>query len=108
MEVEDGLRLPTEVEQLVFRTAQEALRNAGAHAAAGHVDLDVHTTGSAIMLRVRDDGCGFDAAEAAARRSEGHLGLSMLRDLSEAAGGRLTVDSAPGAGTTVQLEVPLR
>jgi len=68
----------------------------------------VHTTEGVVTLRVRDDGCGFDAAEAAARRSEGHLGLSMLRDLSEAAGGRLSVESAPGAGTTVALEVPLR
>ncbi|HET6847819.1 MAG TPA: ATP-binding protein [Gaiellales bacterium] len=108
VEVEPGLRLPTEVEQLVFRAAQEALRNAGSHAGAGHVDLDVHTTDTAVTLRVRDDGRGFDAADAAARRSEGHLGLSMLRDLSEAAGGRLRVDSAPGTGTTVELEVPLR
>jgi two-component system, NarL family, sensor kinase len=107
MELEPGLRLPTEVEQLVFRTAQEALRNAAAHAGAGHVDVDVHTADGGVTLRVRDDGRGFDTAYAAARRSEGHLGLSMLRDLSEAAGGRLRVDSAPGAGTTIELEVPL-
>jgi two-component system NarL family sensor kinase len=108
VDVEPGLRLPTEVEQLVFRTAQEALRNAGAHAGAGHVAVDVHQDDGGVTLRVRDDGRGFDAADAAARRSEGHLGLSMLRDLSEAAGGRLRVDSAPGTGTTVELEVPLR
>ena len=108
VDVEPGLRLPTEIEQLVFRTAQEALRNAGAHAGAGHVAVDVHQEDGRVTLRVSDDGRGFDTADAAARRSEGHLGLSMLRDLSESAGGRLRVDSAPGAGTTVELEVPLR
>ncbi len=108
VDVEPGLRLPTEVEQLVFRAAQEAMRNAAAHAGAGHVGVDVHTAGGEVTLRVWDDGRGFDAAYAAARRSEGHLGLSMLRDLSESAGGRMRIDSAPGSGTTVELRVPLR
>jgi two-component system, NarL family, sensor kinase len=108
VDVEPGLRLPMEIEQLVFRAAQEALRNAGAHAAADHVAVDVHTENGGVILRVRDDGRGFDADEAAARRSQGHLGLSMLRDLSEAAGGSLRVDSAPHAGTTLEVQVPLR
>jgi len=108
VDVDPGLRLPTDVEQLLFRAAQEAMRNAGAHAGAAHVAVDVRNGNGAVTLRVRDDGRGFDPAEGAARRSEGHLGLSMLRDLTEAAGGRFRVDSAPGAGTTVELEVPLR
>jgi signal transduction histidine kinase len=68
----------------------------------------VHTIDGHVALRVRDDGRGFDPAQLAARRSEGHLGLSMLRDLSESAGGELRVTSEPGRGTLVELEVPVQ
>ena len=106
VDVEDGLDVPTEVEQLVFRTAQEAIRNVGAHAAAASVAIGVARTDGVVRLRVTDDGRGFDADEVARRRAEGHMGLALLRDLAEARGGALRIDSAPGHGTTVELEVP--
>jgi two-component system, NarL family, sensor kinase len=106
VDVEDGLQMPAEVEQLVFRAAQEAIRNAGAHAAAVNVEVLVTQTGNVVRLRVADDGRGFDGDDVRARRAEGHLGLAMLRDLAEAAGGTLTVTSEPGSGTAVELEVP--
>ena len=106
MDVQDDLALPTEVEQLVFRTAQEAVRNAGAHAAAGHVRIGVERSNGLVRLRVSDDGRGFEQADLAERRADGHLGLDMLRDLATSAGGTLQVTSAQGEGTTVQLEVP--
>ena len=58
-----------------------------------------------MTLRVADDGRGFDEDELARRRLEGHMGLAMLQDLAEAAGGRLRVTSPPGGGTIVELEV---
>jgi signal transduction histidine kinase len=106
LEIDEGLQMPEETEQLVFRAAQEAIRNAGAHAAACNVDILVTRTGDTVRLRVADDGRGFDGDDVRARRADGHLGLAMLRDLAEAAGGTLTVTSEPGSGTAVELEVP--
>ena len=100
-----GWSCRTEVERLVFRAAQEAIRNAGSHAAARHVGIRVTQTNGTVSLRVTDDGRGFDDSDLRARRAEGHMGLAMLRDLAEAAGGTLSVTSAPGAGTTVELDV---
>jgi two-component system, NarL family, sensor kinase len=106
LEIDEGLQMPEETEQLVFRAAQEAIRNAGAHAAACNVDILVTRTGDTVRLRVADDGRGFDGDDVRASRADGHLGLAMLRDLAEAAGGTLTVTSEPGSGTAVELEVP--
>jgi len=108
VDVEEGLELPTAVEQLVFRTAQEAIRNVAAHAAAGHVSIRVAQANGTVTLRVADDGRGFAPDALATRRAEGHVGLSLLRDLVEADGGTLRVDSVVGDGTTVALEVPVR
>ena len=105
VDVQAGLELPTEVERLVFRTAQEAIRNVGSHAAAEHVAIGVAQTNGRVTLRVADDGRGVDADELARRRREGHMGLAMLQDLAETAGGRLQVTSPPGGGTVVELEV---
>ena len=105
VDVEPRLELSEEVERLVFRVAQEAIRNAGSHSAACHVGISVTQTNGTVSLRVTDDGRGFDDSALGARRAEGHMGLVMLRDLAEAAGGTLVITSAPGAGTTVELDV---
>jgi two-component system, NarL family, sensor kinase len=94
------------VEHLIFRTAQEALRNVAGHADAEHVQLQVGQRAGQATLRVTDDGRGFDKAALVERRAEGHMGLAMLEDLARTAGGDLHVDSEPGRGTTVSLEVP--
>jgi two-component system NarL family sensor kinase len=107
IDVQEGLSLPIEVERLVFRTAQEALRNTAAHAAADHVAVDVHQANGSVTLRVVDDGHGFDPAHLAGRRADGHFGLSMLRDLCRSNGADLRISSQPGGGTTVELEVPV-
>ena len=106
VDMDDDLQMTAEIEQLVFRTAQEAIRNAGSHAAACNVAVSVTRSGDIVKLRVADDGRGFDDDDVRARRAEGHLGLAMLRDLAETAGGTLTVTSRPGSGTAVELEVP--
>ena len=102
------LAVSEQTEQLVFRTAQEAVRNVGSHAAAEHVSIEVSQSNGLVTLVVTDDGEGFDPATLPDRRSEGHMGLSMLSDLAQRAGGSLAVESQPGSGTTVRMEVPAR
>ena len=103
--VDPELALEPESEQLVFRTAQEALRNVQEHAAASRAEVRVTAEGARAPLVVEDDGCGFSPEQAERRRAEGHLGLDLLRDRARDLGGRLEVDSEPGRGTTVTLEV---
>lgn len=103
VDVDEQLRLAPEVEALLYRTAQEAVRNALEHADPRHLALSVVTDNGTARLEVRDDGSGFDPDEASTR---GHFGLRVLSDLADNASGSLRVTSAPGAGTTVRLEVP--
>ncbi|MEN3357545.1 MAG: hypothetical protein V7637_1527 [Mycobacteriales bacterium] len=88
----------------VFRVATEALSNALQHAAAQRITVNLDTGGDAVRLVVADDGVGFDLA--AVRRSSRRLGLTSMRERAEALGGVLHVDTAPGAGTRLTLEVP--
>jgi signal transduction histidine kinase len=92
-----------EVEREVFRIAQEALENALRHAQAEHLDLRLDTRNGRLLLTVTDDGVGFDPWEPALRSRR--LGLTSMEERAEALGGRLEIDSRPGAGTTVRLEV---
>jgi signal transduction histidine kinase len=86
---------------LVYRVVREALRNVRDHSGARRVSVVVTPT----KVTVEDDGRGFDAGERARRREQGHVGLSLLADLAEQSGGRLTIDSAPDEGTRVILEM---
>jgi len=96
------------VERLVFRTAQEALRNVVEHAGAETCSIDVHENGSDVVLVVADDGRGFQRAVLDERRAQGHLGLALLSDQAADLGGSLDIDSTPGAGTRVTLRLPER
>jgi signal transduction histidine kinase len=91
---------------LLFRVAQEALRNAGKHAGASRVEVRLQNRGDHVRLEIVDDGRGFTADDLESRRRDGHVGLSLLRDLVADAGGSLRVESAPGRGTSVDVEVP--
>jgi signal transduction histidine kinase len=102
----DELDLDPEDEALLFRVAQETVRNAVAHAGAHSITVVVSSDADDTALTVADDGQGFDPARAGA--SEGHFGLALLRDLARERGAELTVDSGPGAGTRVTIEVPRR
>jgi signal transduction histidine kinase len=108
VEVAPDLEVSTEIEQLVFRAAQEAIRNVAAHADAEHVTIGLSSQDGALTLKVVDDGRGFDADELSGRRDQGHMGLLMLDDLTRSAGGELHIRSRRGAGTTIELEVPAR
>ncbi len=99
--------LPEPVEALIFRVAQEAVRNVTTHAGARAVVVRLTVSATCAVLTVTDDGVGFDPAAVGARPASGHLGLTVLRDLAAHAGADLRLDSAPGQGTSVRLEVPL-
>ena len=107
VELPPGLRLEPDAEALMFRTAQEALRNVMAHSDAEHVDVSVILQNSHAGLTIADDGRGFTPTVAEAAREEGHLGLRVLADMARDAGGKLDIDSEPGRGTRVLLEVPV-
>ena len=98
--------LSRDTEQAIFRTAQEALRNVAEHADARHARVLLEAPNGHVRLTVEDDGIGFCAERAEARRATGHLGLSLLADGASDLGGSLDVDSAPGRGTRVVLELP--
>jgi two-component system, NarL family, sensor kinase len=102
-----GLRLEPDAEALMFRTAQEALRNVMAHSEAENVDVSVVLENSHAGLAIADDGRGFTVDQAQAARDDGHIGLRVLADMAQDAGGRLDIDSEPGRGTRVWLEVPV-
>jgi signal transduction histidine kinase len=103
--VEGDRRLPPDVEKGLLRIAQEALGNALRHAGASRVELSLVTRDSLVALRVADDGRGFDPEEAATRSRR--LGLTSMRERTEALGGTLSIDSEPGSGTTVAVEVSI-
>ena len=83
------------------------LRNGVAHSQATRVDVRVSVEGRRVGLGIADDGSGFSPERADRAREDGHFGLRVLNDMATHAGGSLSIDSAPGAGTRIQLEVPV-
>lgn len=92
--------------ELLLGVAREALRNAVRHGRAARVDIVLRRKGAGAVLIVSDDGEGFDPEEVA--HLEGHYGLRLLRRRIESAGGVFSLVSAPGHGTVLTCEVPLR
>ncbi|MFS8204612.1 GAF domain-containing sensor histidine kinase [Streptomyces sp. CWNU-52B] len=100
-----GVRaLPAAQEEAMLRVAQEALHNALRHSGAARVDVTLARRGPGAVLRVGDDGGGFEPGMT--RRAGRHLGLVSMRDRTNGVGGTLTVQSAPGKGTMIEMEVP--
>lgn len=100
--------LPAETETACFRTAQEALSNVLRHSGARSVLIRLDCEEGHLVLTVRDDGCGFDPAEARRRASLGcSMGLLSMEERVAPAGGQLVLKSAPGNGTSVRAMFPL-
>jgi signal transduction histidine kinase len=98
---ENASELPDEHKTCIYRVVQEALHNCARHAQAHNVMVEVRQQPSQIVLTVEDDGRGFDA-----RRVRG-LGLVGMEERVHHLGGALRVKSRPGAGTTIEVELPL-
>ena len=94
-------RLPPEAETALYRIVQEALTNVVKHAAAHRVSITLVRKEAAAVVVIEDDGQGFDPETVRA----GALGFTGMRERVELVGGRLTVETSPGAGTTVVAEV---
>jgi signal transduction histidine kinase len=107
LDLPPNLRLRKDRAALIFRVAQEVLRNVAAHAQAKNVKVELVTEDGSAILSIEDDGKGFSPEDVSRRRSEGHLGSSAIVDLAEDAGGTLTIDSEPGRGTLVVLTLPI-
>ena len=88
----------------VFRIMQESLVNVARHAQASRVEITLARDDGEIRLRVADDGRGFDLSEA---RKENSFGLVGLRERAHLVDGQITIDSAPGRGTIVEVRIPL-
>ena len=91
---------------LIYRAARELLANVHKHSRADHIEVTLHRGPRGTVLRVADDGVGFDPEIIATRVQEGHIGLASLVNGVEAIGGSMRFDSAPGGGTVVTVEVP--
>ncbi len=96
-------RLPADAETALYRIVQEALTNVVKHASARHVSITFVRKGTTAVVVVEDDGRGFDPG---ATRSDA-LGFVGMRERVSLVGGRLKLESSPGAGTTLVAEVPV-
>lgn len=92
-------------QRLLYRVAQEALRNAVTHAAPCRVRIAVSRDGGTTVLEVADDGPGFDPAVLDLARDDGHLGTRVMHDLAAEAGAELSLATAPGLGTRWRLRL---
>lgn len=106
-QAEHGTRLDRSTENTCFRIAQEAITNALRHAAARTMHIRVERNDGHVALRITDDGKGFDAgARLTAAASSGHLGVVGMRERVRTHGGTFHLRSTPGAGTTIDVELP--
>ena len=94
--------LDEERQTVIYRVAQEALTNAGRHAGAEHVNVELTTRDGAAELHVSDDGSGFDPSA----DRDGGLGLEGMAERARLVGGELDLRSSPGAGTELTLRLP--
>lgn len=106
LDAASATHLPADKTSLVFRVAQEAIRNVVNHSGATKVITTLRYGEGKVTLNVKDNGKGFSASDRSRRRDEGHVGLSLLNNAVEASSGQLSLQSEPGHGTTLLLELP--
>jgi signal transduction histidine kinase len=104
VEADGEPQLDPQAKRELLRIAQEALANALRHARARHIGVRLRGGGGALLLEVRDDGTGFDPLAARGLRPTG-LGLASLEQRAHELGASLVIESAPGAGTTLRVEL---
>jgi PAS domain S-box-containing protein len=101
-------RLAEATELACFRIVQESVANALRHASALMVRVSLRRTAGALVITIRDDGCGFDVAAASARAGPaGKIGLLSMRERAALMGGDLAVQSFPGHGSIVRASIPI-
>jgi signal transduction histidine kinase len=103
-QIEGEQRLPSEIENTLFQIAQEGLNNVLKHSKASKIQVRLSLESDGCRLTIQDNGVGFDP-ESIGRY--GGYGLANIRDRLEKINGALTIDSQPGAGTTLDIEVSI-
>jgi len=103
-----SVRLAAPAERAIFSIVQEAVGNARKHAQAQNLWITVAPQQGDLWVGVRDDGQGFDLEELSTEYDRrGSLGMLNMHERAEAIGGKLSIQSRPGGGTTISLTVPL-
>jgi signal transduction histidine kinase len=100
--VEGKTQFPPEVETELYRIVQEALNNIVKHAQAQQVTVQLFQDNQHLQLTIQDDGQGFDVAPA---QQQGRIGLRSMKERAQKLGGTLIIESAPGQGTTLSVEI---
>jgi len=113
--VETTLDMPEEVDSLaesqqalLYRVAQEALRNSVKYSEASHLTVGISKEEQDIVLLVADNGKGFTVVDRAKRQEEGHVGLTLLERTVKDGGGAFEIWSEPGQGTRITMRVPAK
>ncbi len=101
-------QLPRAIELALYRVAQEALSNVMRHARAAHVRIWIHLAASKVLCLISDDGIGFRVTSVLGRKGQSGLGMRGIRARIEALGGKFSVRSAVGHGTTLRAIIPLK
>lgn len=101
-------RLPSEIEVAVYRIIQEALTNVAKYSNTKHASVILRYKEGTLIAIIEDNGTGFDVSRVMALANEKQLGLFGMYERASLIGGKLTIESQPGAGTTVFLEVQLK
>jgi signal transduction histidine kinase len=91
---------------VLFRVAQEALNNVARHAQASKAEVIIQKLPGCISMRIKDDGKSFEVEDVMRYRGSKRLGLLGMRERVEMVGGAFSIESAPGQGTTVRVEIP--
>jgi signal transduction histidine kinase len=106
LSMDSDLRLKADVELQLVRIIQEALTNVRKHARATTARVELSSAGGKLLVSIFDDGVGFNPAQKS-RGEFPRFGLSTMRERAESVGGTLTIESSPGNGATVRLELPV-
>jgi len=106
VDVDDVVGLPPHCEVALYRIAQEAVTNIRKHAEATSVGVALHDDGGVVLLRVRDDGVGFQVPSGRTARPTTSFGLTGMRERVSLIGGSLELTSAPGRGTSLEVRIP--
>ena len=99
----DEMALPAPIALLIFHISREAVMNSLKHSQASDFWISVHEEDDSIVLRLRDNGVGFDTT---APGPEGHFGMAMMRERAQVGGGTFELASAEGEGTTITVKFP--
>lgn len=102
LDVEDEPDVSIDMKESLYRIAQEGMNNIAKHARAQHLSLQLKVESGGLILKISDDGAGFDTDQ----QFPGHLGLHTMRERAEKVGGTFTIESAPNEGTHIQVRIP--